>query len=807
MKMAHGLKTQVLKLSLILLIFLSIGVEAKTLKVDTITPSVTDGDLVLLENGTGDIKIGTASGFLKLVSGIVTPQTFIDLTADISGVLPTANGGTGSSSTAYADLTTNVNGILPIANGGTGSATQNFVDLTTAQTVAGEKTFSSNILMSGTGAIQIAVGTEAQRPTPAKGMLRFNDDSGSAEIYDGTAWVPVGSGGGGSLDAFYTENFESDVNAASFTTGNNATFNNSGTIDGAISDDTTTQIAGDTSLKYVMGASSANDWIMSPNITLDSKQKGQTIGIELYYTYNGDDDDIKIVAYDNTNTEVLSLSTNFIKASSTPQRLSVQFPTNTDTATLNWGYQVVTGNSGKIFIVDDIQISTNPYVSKDFSNDTDWANYTPTISGMGTVTNVDFRWKQEGVNYIIQGTFDAGTPTAAEAQIALPGSKTILSDLSIIQMAGSVIRDNTSTEHFHILITAGDSFMNIGSTASAGLVPKIGTNLVGTGNTMAFTAIVPIEGLQSSSEHIVTYNSRNAENSMVRLHTGNGHGSTNTKIRRFSTTVTSTGNAITYADSSTDGASFTINEDGVYYVSYTDIDTASIANFGVSLNSTQLTTSINLITATDRLAISNTSAANFKYSASWAGILNKDDIVRAHTDANGSASALVSFTISKIGVGDLLGVPVPRTAYIKDVKAPAANGGTFTSGAWQTRDLNTLSGDTEFVSLSSNQFTLQAGKYHISATMPAYKVNSNKGKLYNITDSVDEIFSSTSYTPSADTTQNNAVLEGSIEITATKTFEIRHECQTTQATYGFGVGQAAMGNEIYTQVKITKVSN
>ena len=36
-------------------------------------------------------------------------------------------------------------GVVPIANGGTGSATQNFVDLTTAQTVAGNKTFSGTL--------------------------------------------------------------------------------------------------------------------------------------------------------------------------------------------------------------------------------------------------------------------------------------------------------------------------------------------------------------------------------------------------------------------------------------------------------------------------------------------------------------------------------------------------------------------------------------------------------------------------------------------------------------------------------------
>lgn len=52
---------------------------------------------------------------------------YIDLPADVGGTV---------------DLTTEVTGILPIANGGTGSATQNFVDLTTDQTVAGAKTFT-----------------------------------------------------------------------------------------------------------------------------------------------------------------------------------------------------------------------------------------------------------------------------------------------------------------------------------------------------------------------------------------------------------------------------------------------------------------------------------------------------------------------------------------------------------------------------------------------------------------------------------------------------------------------------------------
>ncbi|WP_162415742.1 hypothetical protein, partial [Cyclobacterium roseum] len=48
------------------------------------------------------------------------------------------------------ELTSNVTGILPVANGGTGSATQNFVDLTTDQTIAGNKTISGVTNVSNT---------------------------------------------------------------------------------------------------------------------------------------------------------------------------------------------------------------------------------------------------------------------------------------------------------------------------------------------------------------------------------------------------------------------------------------------------------------------------------------------------------------------------------------------------------------------------------------------------------------------------------------------------------------------------------
>ena len=45
----------------------------------------------------------------------------IDLTAKVTGTLPTGNGGTGSTATTFVNVASNVTGTLPAANGGTGA--------------------------------------------------------------------------------------------------------------------------------------------------------------------------------------------------------------------------------------------------------------------------------------------------------------------------------------------------------------------------------------------------------------------------------------------------------------------------------------------------------------------------------------------------------------------------------------------------------------------------------------------------------------------------------------------------------------
>ena len=92
MKMECGLKTLLLSLSLIL----TTTVNAKTLKVDTLRPSVTNGNLTLEKDGSGELVLGDFNGVLKASTGVVGAGN-VDLNSEVSGVLPVANGGTNSS--------------------------------------------------------------------------------------------------------------------------------------------------------------------------------------------------------------------------------------------------------------------------------------------------------------------------------------------------------------------------------------------------------------------------------------------------------------------------------------------------------------------------------------------------------------------------------------------------------------------------------------------------------------------------------------------------------------------------------------
>jgi hypothetical protein len=122
-------------------------------------------------------------------------------------------------------------------------------------------------------------------------------------------------------------------------------------------------------------------------------------------------------------------------------------------------------------------------------------------------------------------------------------------------------------------------------------------------------------------------------NGSVTLDTGNGRGSTNTAIRRFSNNSV-TGDAFTYTDSATDGMSIEANRDMLVSASYVDVDGA-VFQIGITVNASNLTTSPSSSSVSERKAFGEF-AANFRSSIGSAAFrVSKGDIIRAHQNPVG----------------------------------------------------------------------------------------------------------------------------------------------------------------------------
>lgn len=133
--------------------------------------------------------------------------------------------------------------------------------------------------------------------------------------------------------------------------------------------------------------------------------------------------------------------------------------------------------------------------------------------------------------------------------------------------------------------------------------------------------------------------------SMVRLEGGNGFGSVNTRIRRFLTTVTNTGSDIVYVDDASYGASFEIQTDGVYAISYTDNPNAAGDVF-IGLNTTTgTTTPTNL---REILAVATVSNTSYRANAAWTGYLPAGSQIRAYLTTPQGGSNQVFFTIARV---------------------------------------------------------------------------------------------------------------------------------------------------------------
>lgn len=144
-------------------------------------------------------------------------------------------------------------------------------------------------------------------------------------------------------------------------------------------------------------------------------------------------------------------------------------------------------------------------------------------------------------------------------------------------------------------------------------------------------------------------------------------------------------------------------------------------------------------------------------------------------------------------------------ALIKDIKSVGTNGGSSVANTWTTRDLNTLEGNQNFVTLASNQFTLnETGSYQIRVEAPASNVQNHQIRLY------DTVSSSVIATGTSAYSQNKTVTYSTIDTVIVKgatqmVLEVQHITEKTNSRDGFGIASAFNTSELYTVVSILRV--
>lgn len=158
----------------------------------------------------------------------------------------------------------------------------------------------------------------------------------------------------------------------------------------------------------------------------------------------------------------------------------------------------------------------------------------------------------------------------------------------------------------------------------------------------------------------------------------------------------------------------------------------------------------------------------------------------------------------KVGPEEALVVEGLEEALIVDQKPSGTAGGTLTSGGWIKRDLNTISGTTWFVSVTSSVITLQPGTYKIKASCPAFAVNQHQIRLRNTTAGSTVKSGSSEYAATSAAASTRSVLVADFTIASATDFEIQHRVNTTGTTNGAGVTAGFGEPEIYTIVEITR---
>lgn len=211
------------------------------------------------------------------------------------------------------------------------------------------------------------------------------------------------------------------------------------------------------------------------------------------------DSDLTIWIYDTFNNVLIQPST--YKLFSNSSLTNGSFISNFQTSANSTDYRLIihqstTSSAAYSVAFNNFEVARTQYALGTLISD--WQPYTPTFTGFGTPSNVNFWWRRVGGSLDLLGKFTSGTTTSTEARISLPsglsGSSTIITSISMI---GSWTRDGANAFQGTTLLEPGSTYLTFGEQAGAvaGLT-KLNADIVLNGSSIMsiYATSIPIAG-------------------------------------------------------------------------------------------------------------------------------------------------------------------------------------------------------------------------------------------------------------------------------------------------------------------------
>jgi len=369
-----------------------------------------------------------------------------------------------------------------------------------------------------------------------------SDISGYATYADAAAETPV-DGTGGSANIIFTRN-------------------------------TTTPLRDVADFKIAKDASNRQGEGLANDFSIDNADKSRKLIISFDYDASHAgyaDDDIKIFIYDVTNTNLIRVNGEGLKAGKSKHYAQFQAASNSTSYRLIFHVASTNASAYDVFLDE---ISVGPQNISHGTILTDWESWTPTGSWSSNTTYTGFKKRIGDMGHYVVDIATSGAPTSADLFINMPSgevidttkltntfSQTHLGRLSVRDSSESAPDDNLDGKVFYRSTTTVTLKRLVNSSTSEGQddVNQASPITFGSGDRIVATWSVPIVGYSSNSKLSEDFSGRD-----VLLQIEGVAGSQSFAANTVAVVTDWNSPSISTVGSMFDGTNFTAPESGYY---------------------------------------------------------------------------------------------------------------------------------------------------------------------------------------------------------------------------------------------------